>query len=105
MFCSLGGFRFLTQDRITNSLKHLSKAVLCEDVANFCVRYGFQDHTRLFQQAALIAQDPDGFEQMEELTEEDRYHLRREITREYQFGLSFSRGKFAQQSVSLLSYR
>lgn len=34
----------------------------------------------VFQRGALVAQKPIAFEEIEELTEEDKYHLRREIT-------------------------
>ena len=36
----------------------------------------------MFKKGALVAQSPDDFEHIEELDENDRYHLRREITSE-----------------------
>jgi len=67
--------------RILNPLAELSKEELLADVAGFCTQYGFQDKLDIFQKGALAAQYPKDFEQLEELDEGDKYHLRREITR------------------------
>ncbi|KAJ7761249.1 hypothetical protein DFH07DRAFT_740344 [Mycena maculata] len=69
--------------RIINPLKNISKAILCQQAAQFCVEYGFQDHKQLFQMAALVAQNPDEFEELEELSDEERFCLRREITHKW----------------------
>jgi len=35
----------------------------------------------LFRKAALLAQNPEKYEEILELTEDDKYHIRRETTR------------------------
>ncbi|KAJ7118355.1 hypothetical protein C8R44DRAFT_878953 [Mycena epipterygia] len=44
---------------------------------------GFRGRILLSQKAALVAQNPEAFDEMEELREEDRYHLRREISHKW----------------------
>jgi hypothetical protein len=40
-----------------------------------------EEHTKLFQKAALLAQNPSKFEEIEELDGSDKETIRREITR------------------------
>lgn len=47
----------------------------------FCQEHGLQDKLKAFQKGALVAQNPGNFEEIPELTEEDKYYLRREISR------------------------
>lgn len=49
-------------------------------VSQFCTAYGLQDKEDVFMKGALVAQSPAEFEDFEELTDDDKYHLRREIT-------------------------
>ncbi|EME43669.1 hypothetical protein DOTSEDRAFT_174631 [Dothistroma septosporum NZE10] len=65
---------------IRNPLVHQTKDELHHDVVLFCTEYGFQDKVDLFQKAALVAQRPDQFEDIIELSDDDKYILRREIT-------------------------
>lgn len=44
---------------------------------------GFEDKQDLFRRAALLSQRPNDFEDITELTEEDKYWIRREKTSEY----------------------
>lgn len=65
---------------IRNPLVHLTHDELQHDVDTFCMAYGFEDKVELFQKAALIAQRPDHFEDIIELTDEDKHFLRRETS-------------------------
>ena len=67
--------------QIRNPLSELSTAELGSQVTAFCQRYGFTEKEEVFQKAALVAQRPDGFENIDMLTEDDKHHLRRETTR------------------------
>ncbi|KAJ7064199.1 hypothetical protein C8F01DRAFT_1055024 [Mycena amicta] len=80
--------------KIKNPLKDIPKATLFAQVASFCAEHGFSDRVPLFQKAALVAQSPAYFEDIEELDEQDRYHLRREITHKWSlpFPLYFAIG-------------
>ncbi|KAJ7148961.1 hypothetical protein C8R43DRAFT_1128727 [Mycena crocata] len=69
--------------KIKNPLKGIPKDKLFAQVTDFCNTNGFSDRVPLFQKAALAAQNPAGFETIEEFDEQDRYHLRREITHKW----------------------
>lgn len=49
-------------------------------MTQFCSQNGLEDKETEFQKGALVAQNPAEFENLEELDENDKYHLRREIT-------------------------
>ena len=66
--------------RITNPLEGVPKQQLLKDAATFASTYGLEHLTAEFQKGALVAQDPENFENLEELTEEDKAILRREKT-------------------------
>ena len=68
------------------------KTALKEQVSGFCQEYGFQDKEEVFFRGALAAQNPDDYEGIPELTDEDKYHLRREITHRWHLprGLYYS---------------
>lgn len=70
--------------RILNPLAGVTKDDLYDRVDRFCHEYGFEDKIELFQKGALAAQHQKGFEDLSELSEEDKYHLRREHTRMHQ---------------------
>lgn len=67
--------------RISNPLAGIAKVDLYDRVLRFCQEFGFEDHIETFQKGALAAQNPQSFEDLSELTEDDKYHLRREYTR------------------------
>ncbi|KXS93912.1 hypothetical protein AC578_1858 [Pseudocercospora eumusae] len=69
-----------SEARIRNPLAQLTRAELERQVEAFCDTYGFQDKLDLFQKAALVAQQPDEFESIEVLTDEDKKWLRMEKT-------------------------
>lgn len=66
--------------RIVNPLTGISKENLRAQVSQFCTQNGLEDREAEFQKGALVAQNPIDFENFEELDEDDKYHLRREIT-------------------------
>lgn len=67
--------------RIYNPLAGIPKSDLYDRVLRFCQEYGFEEHVETFQKGALVAQHQKGFEDLPELTDDDKYHLRREHTR------------------------
>ena len=68
--------------QIHNPLHGLSRDDLDSQVYSFCSKYGFDDKVETFRKAALVAQHPEAFETMPELSDDDKYWLRRETTRE-----------------------
>jgi len=66
-----------------NPLSGLSPAELHDQVEAFCVKYGFEDKRDTFHRASMVAQRPHDFESIQELFEDDKYWLRREITSKY----------------------
>lgn len=77
------GAGFLTDEcRIINPLSGISKEDLRTQVSQFCAQNGLEGDEAEFQKGALVAQNPLDFEDLEELDEEDKHHLRREITSE-----------------------
>jgi len=67
--------------RIYNPLAGITKVDLYDRVLRFCQEFGFEDHVETFQKGALVAQNQKEFENLSELTDDDKYHLRREYTR------------------------
>lgn len=65
---------------IRNPLSHLSQTELSAQVVAFCEKYGFGEKLEIFQKAAIVAQRPHDFENISQLTEDDKHHLRRETT-------------------------
>ena len=63
-----------------NPLSGLSFAELHDQVEAFCVKYGFEDKADIFHKASMVAQRPHDFESIEELSDDDKHWLRREIT-------------------------
>ena len=68
---------------IRNPLHGLSERELNGQVQTFCDRYDFSDKIDLFNKAALVAQNPQDFESIPVLTDDDKYHLRRETTHKW----------------------
>jgi hypothetical protein len=63
-----------------NPLSGLTPEELHERVEAFCGKYGFEEKLETFHKASLVAQRPHDFESIQELSEDDRHWLRREIT-------------------------
>lgn len=53
------------------------------DVSAFATEHGLEEATGLLQRGALVAQDPANFESVKELTEEEKEHLRFEISHKW----------------------
>jgi hypothetical protein len=66
--------------RIKNPLAGIPKAQLLSDVEEFAREKELTDILVLLKKGALVAQDPPSFETIEELDEDDKTTLRREIT-------------------------
>jgi hypothetical protein len=62
-------------------------------VEEFTREKGLEDRTEVFKKGALIAQNPKGFETIEELAEEDKEWIRRETTRMFFTLTHFSRSQ------------
>lgn len=69
--------------RIRNPLAGISRDQLRNQVSGFCENYGFQEKEEEFFRGALAAQNPNSYEDIDLLTEEDKYHLRREVTHKW----------------------
>lgn len=70
--------------RIQNPLHGIPRDQLMHQVDTFTQEHGLQDFNESFRKGALVAQNPSSYEQLEELNEDDRDVLRREVTRESQ---------------------
>lgn len=68
---------------IRNPLAGLSEAELSAQVVTFCDKYGFNEKIDVFQRAAFVAQRPHEFESMPQISEDEKYHLRREVTNKW----------------------
>ncbi|KAL2213942.1 hypothetical protein CC79DRAFT_1339158 [Sarocladium strictum] len=66
--------------KIVNPLGHLTREELSEQVHQFCHANDLADKEEYFQKGALVAQSPQNFENIPELTEDDKYWIRRETT-------------------------
>ncbi|ORY04477.1 and other transporter-domain-containing protein [Clohesyomyces aquaticus] len=66
--------------KIVNPLVGIPKTRLRDKVDAFCESWGFQEKRETFWKGALVAQNPSDYENIPELLEEDKYHIRREIT-------------------------
>jgi hypothetical protein len=69
--------------KIVNPLAGIPRDRLRLKVDTFCETWGFQNKCEIFQKGALVAQNPTAFEELSELAEEDKYHIRREITHKW----------------------
>lgn len=69
------------EGEIENPLKHIPRHELLERVTRFQQDKGLsEDILPLLKKGALVAQDPAGFETIEDLDESDKTALREEIT-------------------------
>ena len=66
--------------RIKNPLAGVPKAQLLSDVEQFAEERDMTDILVFLKKGALVAQDPPSFETIEELDENDKIPLRREVT-------------------------
>ncbi|KAF8970958.1 sugar transporter [Flammula alnicola] len=68
------------QARIQNPLHGIPQNILLKQVELFTKEKGLEDKTELFKKGALLAQNPRDFEDISELSEEDKEIIRRETT-------------------------
>lgn len=77
----------VTPDRLNaifeNPPAGITKEDLLRDVTAFCSQFNLADHLDNFKKGALVSQDPSKIMEIPELTEEDRYNLRREVTHKW----------------------
>ncbi|KAG8774300.1 hypothetical protein FRC16_005110, partial [Serendipita sp. 398] len=73
----------LMNAKIANPLLGKSKAEIIADVEAWTKEHGMTDMVDTFRKGALVAANPAGFEDIEELTEEDKNTLRREVTHKW----------------------
>ncbi|KAH8680441.1 membrane transporter D1 [Ilyonectria robusta] len=69
--------------RIRNPLIGISKQDLRLQTDAFCHDNGFQGKEDVFYRGALAAQNPQTYEALEDLTEEDKHFLQREVTHKW----------------------
>ncbi|WWC90859.1 uncharacterized protein L201_005796 [Kwoniella dendrophila CBS 6074] len=70
-----GGFE--QPNDLLNPLHGLTKEQIFYDVEHFCNNNGLQDKLDIFKKGALIAQAPEDYERIQELTEDDKFYLRK----------------------------
>ncbi|KAF1822586.1 uncharacterized protein K489DRAFT_379948 [Dissoconium aciculare CBS 342.82] len=66
--------------RVSNPLEGIPRDQLLAEVEAFARDKGIEDKTTILQKGALVAQDPAGFESLEQLDEHEKNLLRREVT-------------------------
>lgn len=69
--------------KLANPLHGIPEGELIKNGANFAREHGMPDLAETFSKGALVAQNPMGFENMALLSEEDRHHLKREVTKKW----------------------
>ncbi|KAI8193853.1 hypothetical protein KHU50_012227 [Colletotrichum sp. SAR 10_65] len=69
--------------KIRNPLIGISRSDLRVQVTGFCREFGFEEKENLFYRGALAAQNPVNYESIDDLTEEDKHVLRREVTHKW----------------------
>jgi len=67
-------------DKLRNPLSGIPKDQLMRDVEAFAQEKGLMDSLVDLQKGALIAQAPERFEMLDELTEDDKESIRQELT-------------------------
>ncbi|KAJ3960885.1 hypothetical protein N0V92_002439 [Colletotrichum tropicale] len=69
--------------KIRNPLIGISSSDLRVQVTGFCREFGFEEKENVFYRGALAAQNPENYESIDDLTEEDKHVLRREVTHKW----------------------
>ncbi|KAJ7152887.1 hypothetical protein C8R46DRAFT_1357327 [Mycena filopes] len=69
--------------KLANPLRGVSREQLMRDVEQFAEEKGLKHLLPELRKGALVAQEPEAFESIDLLDEEDKYHLRRETTHRY----------------------
>lgn len=66
-----------------NALEGIPRDVLMRDVESFANEHELQDILPLLQKGALVAQNPDSLDQIPEIDDEERRHIREETTHKW----------------------
>lgn len=61
-----------------NPLANVPREQLMKDVEEFCHEFDLMDHVDLMKQGALVAQNPSSYQDMPEISDEDKMYLERE---------------------------
>ncbi|KAJ6628160.1 hypothetical protein B0H10DRAFT_1991661 [Mycena sp. CBHHK59/15] len=69
--------------KLANPLRGIPREQLMRDVDQFAEEKGLKHLAAELRKGALVAQDPLAFESIDILDEDEKYHLRREITHKY----------------------
>ncbi|CAG9983719.1 unnamed protein product [Clonostachys byssicola] len=69
--------------KIQNPLRRIPKQTVLELVEAFAREAGLDDEIDIFRKGVLVAQDPSGFEFIEDLDDEDKETLRSEVERKW----------------------
>ncbi|KAJ7023869.1 hypothetical protein C8F04DRAFT_174813, partial [Mycena alexandri] len=69
--------------KLANPLRGVSREQLIRDAERFAEEKELNHLSAELQKGALVAQDPEAFESIDLLSEDDEYHLRRETTHRY----------------------
>lgn len=73
----------LNFNRIQNPLKHISRDILLVQVEAFVRKVGLNSEMDIFRKGALVAQNPNRWETIPELDENDRRALQDEANRKW----------------------
>ncbi|KAK7707714.1 hypothetical protein SLS57_009229 [Botryosphaeria dothidea] len=66
-----------------NPLANVPREQLMRDVEEFCHKFDLMDHVDLMKQGALVAQNPSSYQDMPEISDEDKMYLEREKTHKW----------------------
>ncbi|KAI8311563.1 hypothetical protein K4K61_011866 [Colletotrichum sp. SAR11_59] len=69
--------------KIRNPLIGISTSDLRVQVTGFCREFGFEEKENVFYRGALAAQNPENYESTDDLTEDDKHVLHREVTHKW----------------------
>ncbi|KAI8299994.1 hypothetical protein K4K59_001863 [Colletotrichum sp. SAR11_240] len=69
--------------KIRNPLIGISSSDLRVQVTGFCREFGFEEKENVFYRGALAAQNPENYESIDDLTEDDKHVLHREVTHKW----------------------
>ena len=73
--------------RVSNPLADIPRDLLMQDVEDFAKEHDLQDIVLDLKKGALVAQNPPGFEDLDELSSEEKDALRFEISHKWRHPL------------------
>jgi hypothetical protein len=66
-----------------NPLAGIPREDLLRNVTTFCTQFNLTDHLETFKKGALVSQNPFKIDEIPELTEDDRFNLKKEVTHKW----------------------